>query len=86
VFLETIAVFLIALTVMVSVSLLSLKRELEEKSRIKDYVMNSIEAVEKDFTTNREYGLPFVKGVKAVKKDGRVILFSQSKIANLPNI
>ena len=84
--LETIAAFIIALTVMVLVSLLSLKRELEEKSRIKDYVINSIEAVEKDFTTNHKYGLPFVKGVKAVKKDGRVILFSQSKIANLPNI
>lgn len=76
------AVFL-SIIVIFLVMLISIGKEVKRKVKIDDYVKNAIDGVEKDFTSNFNYNLIYTKGIKAVKKNDKVKLYSQSKLTGI---
>ena len=71
---------LLSIVVIFLVMFISIGNEVKRKAKIDDYVKNAIDGVEKDFISNYNYNLVYTKGIKAVEKNGKVELYSQSKL------
>ena len=63
--------------------MISLKNEVNRKIKIEDYVKNAIDGIENDFSSNYKYNLIYKTGIKAVKKETKVKLYSQSKLIDI---
>lgn len=74
---------LLSVIVIFLVIFISIGNEVKRKAKINDYVKNAIDGVEKDFTSNHNYNLVYTKGIKAVKENGQVKLYSQSKLTDI---
>jgi len=74
---------LISVIFMFIVMLISIHNEVKRKSKIDDYIKNAIDGIEKDFTSNLKYNLIYTRGIKAVKKNQKIKLYSQSKLTDI---
>lgn len=60
------------------------KREMNAKMMYNDYVVDALDGVYNDFTSNNEYAFTFKKGLAFYRsEDGKISVKSQSKLAGI---
>ena len=76
-----VAVILLILIVVIAVSVSSFKKEMKRKGHYRDFLDDAIDAVEHNFSSNKNYAYTSTKGISFSKSaDKKIKVVSQSKL------